>query len=198
MKNFLFIVISFPFLSLNLIAQDSFFSKFYFPNTYGLNYPIFNNHLKSNFIVSFGLEYRFEKKTPYFMRFSSENFWLEYSIKNGSQTNASQSKLTINGFYFGPGLRKNMGKWKFLLLAQTGFVNYMYPIVENTYNSYKVTFSRNNSFSCQAVLGVEYYLSKKFALTCESYYIIIPNANSFWKSNFENAGFRFGINTSIF
>jgi len=181
-----------------IVAQDGFFSKFFFPNTYGMSYPLNNSQLKRNTIISNGFEYRFENKTPLFIRFSIENLWLDYEIENNSQTNATNSELRINGYYLGAGLRTNTDKWRFLVLVQGGNANYKYPVVESSGSNYKVIYNKENSFSCQTVLGIEYYFTKDFALIAESFYILIPASNSFWNSNFQNIGLKLGITTTLF
>lgn len=84
-----------------------------------MNYPLNNSQLKKNALISNGFEYRFENKTPWFIRFSIENLWLDYEIGTNSQTNATSSELRINGYYLGAGLRTNTEKWRFLFLVQT-------------------------------------------------------------------------------
>lgn len=163
-----------------------------------MNYPLNNSQLKKNALISNGFEYRFENKTPWFIRFSIENLWLDYEIGTNSQTNATSSELRINGYYLGAGLRTNTEKWRFLFLVQTGNANYKYPFVESSGSNFKVVYNKENSFSCQTTIGVEYYFSKDFALIAESYYILIPASNSFWKSNFQNTGLKLGITTTLF
>lgn len=192
------IILSLLVSSKIVLAQEGFFSKLYFPFTYGMNYPLNSEQLKKNAIMSNGFEYRFDKRIPWVIRFSIENLWLDYEIADNSQTNATNSELRINGYYLGAGLRTNAEKWRFLALLQAGNANYKYPVVENSGSNYKVIYNKENSFSCQTTLGIEYYFTKDFALIAESFYILIPVSNSFWNRNFQNLGFKLGITTTLF
>lgn len=182
-----------------LFAQEKIFSRLFFPNMYGINYPINNRQLQSSSILSNGLEYRFEKRIPWFIRFSIENIWVSYSINDYSITNTTKSKIRINGYQLGAGIRtKASKKLRFLFLVQAGILNYRYPMVDQLESSYCVNYFYRNCISYQAVIGMEYYFTKNFAVILESNYMVAPTRNSFWPNNFNDFAIKLGITTTLF
>jgi hypothetical protein len=185
-------------VSVKGFSQDDFWSRIFFPNTYGINFPINNSVMNKGSIISNGLEYRFGVSKPLFIRFSLDNYSTIYTIQSNNETNAIESDLKMTGYYFGSGYRSEKKPLRFIALLQTGFTIYKYPSVKNINQDYKVSFNTKKSFTTRITLGIEYYINYNFALIAEIYHIYMPNESIFWNNNFQSMGIKFGITTTLF
>ena len=198
MSKPILIVLFIVFCNSSLISQNKFFSNLYFPNSYGLCMPINNNYLRNSAVLSNEFEYRFENKTPIFIRISIDNSTFQFEIPINNRTNVLKSELKVNSYYFGFGFKKKFEKFRFTGQLQIGELEFKYPIINTLSNNIEVDFLKDKYVSFKTCLGLEYYIFDDFAFLIEAFYSISPSSNIFCKSNYQTVGLKFGITTTLF
>jgi hypothetical protein len=198
MSKSILIVLIVVFCNGSLISQNKFFSNLYFPNSYGLCMPFNYNYLRNSAVLSNEFEYRFENKTPIFIRFSIDNSTYQYEIPINNRTNVLKSELKANSYYFGFGIKKKFEKYRFTGQLQIGELEFKYPIINTLNNNIEVDFLKDNCVGFKTCLGVEYYIFDDFAILFEAYYCISPSSSIFCKSTYQTVGIKFGITTTLF
>lgn len=198
MKKILFTVLIFMVSFNHSFARDGFFSRLFFPVTFGAGLPPANSYQKRMFVTSEGAEYRFTTKLPLFTRISYDNFSLNYSINPNIVTNAIKSRFDASVISLGGGLRTGTGKMRFSGLVQAGMMNYRFPDVKTIPGGYEVDYHHNNKLSFGALGSAEYYFAKDFAAILEANFTYSPYPEMLWGKSFHFTGFRIGITTVLF
>jgi len=179
-------------------CQDGFFSRLFFPVTFGIGFPPANPDQKMIFVTSEGAEYRFNSKLPLFTRISYDNFSFHYSVNPNEVTNAVKSKFDASIISLGGGLRAGTGKLRLSGLIQAGMMNYRFPDVRIIPQGYEVDYHHNKKLSFGTVASAEYYFAKDFGAILEANFMYAPYSDILWGKSFRFAGFRIGITTVLF
>jgi hypothetical protein len=186
----------------NVHAQvEDISSRFYFPGSLGLSFPLTNGHthLNNGLSLNTAVEYRPTYINDFFFR-------VDYDALNNSYTsyiqtiptNIVQGKLSTDFLIAGAGYRKNLGKWGLYGILQPGFGIHSFDRAINTQNGvtlHTVTITRA---AFKADIGLEYYITHHFAAVFDPSFYKIFSHSGFNTSHSQFGAFNIGIATTIF
>ena len=199
MKVFLWIMmLSLPYLSVAQDVKKTFLSHLFFPFDFGGSLYS-SESLHSGGLAKTGLEYRFDTKNAFSIRFNFDNRSADYKLKADSKiSNIENGTIQFSDLVIGPGYRYGNKKWRFTCLVQLGNTNYSITKVEQNGSSFKGVSTKRNLFISKASIGIEYYLFETVALTFETSHLYHWQKMDFFKDNSNGLTWSIGITTTLF
>ena len=188
-------------LSFSLAAQErkeKFFSHLYFPFDFG-SAMYSSESLHSDGLVKTGLEYRFNRKNAFFIRFNFDNRSADYKMKSDSEiSNIENGTIQFSDLVIGPGYRYGNEKYQFTCLFQLGNTNYSITNVEQNGSSFKGVSTKRNLIISKASFGIENYIFETVALSLETSHLYHWQKKDFFKENSNRLTWSIGITTTLF
>jgi hypothetical protein len=186
----------------NATAQvEDVSSRFYFPGSIGISYPLSNGHTRINngLSINTAIEYRPTYSNDVFFR-------IDYDALNNSYTshlqtiptNIIQGKLATSFLIAGAGYRRNFKKWALYGILQPGLGIHSFDRAVSTPNGVMLINVTNTRFALKADIGLEYYITRHFAAVFDPSFYKIFSHSGFSTSHSQFGAFNIGITTSIF
>ena len=176
-------------------------SRFYFPGSIGICYPLSNGHTRLNngLSINTAIEYRPTYSNDVFFR-------IDYDALNNSYTshlqtiptNIVQGKLSTSFLIAGAGYRRNFKKWALYGMLQPGLGIHSFDRAVTTPNGVMLNNVTNTRFALKADIGLEYYITRHFAAVFDPSLYKIFSHSGFNTSHSQFGAFNIGITTSIF
>ncbi|MDO3624852.1 hypothetical protein [Mucilaginibacter sp. BT774] len=176
-------------------------SRFYFPGSLGLGFPLTNNHthLNNGLSINTAFEYRPTYSNDVFFR-------IDYDALNNSYTshlqtiptNIVQGKLSTDFLVAGVGYRHSSAKWGIYGLLQPGMGIHSFNLAVNTPNGVMLSTISNNRVALKVDAGIEYYITHHFAAVFDPSFYKIFSHSGFNTSHSQFGALNIGITTTIF
>jgi hypothetical protein len=176
-------------------------SRFYFPGSLGLGFPLTNNHthLNNGLSINTAVEYRPAYSNDIFFRIDYDA--LNNGYTNHLQiipTNIVQGKLSTDFLIFGTGYRHNSAKWGIYGLLQPGLGIHSFNQAISTSNGVMLRNVSNTRAAIKMDAGIEYYITHHFATVFDPSFYKILSHSGFNTSHSQFGSFNIGITTTIF
>jgi len=176
-------------------------SRFYFPGSLGLGFPLTNSHthLNDGLTINTAIEYRPTYSNDIFFRIDYDALNNNYtSYKQSIPTNIVQGKLSTDFVIAGVGYRRNFGKWSVYGVLQPGLGIHSFNLAVNTPNGVMLRTISNSRAALKADAGIEYYITHHFAAVFDPAFYKIFSHSGFNTSHSQFGAFNIGITTTIF
>lgn len=176
-------------------------SRFYFPGSIGLGFPLTNGHthLNNGLTVNTAVEYRPTYGNDVFFRIDYDALNNNYtSHLQNIPTNIVEGKLSTDFLVAGAGHRTNFGKWAFYGILQPGLGIHSFNMAITTPNGVMLRTISNNRLALKIDAGIEYYIAHHFAAVFDPAFYKIFSHKGFNTSHSQFGAFNIGITTSIF
>jgi hypothetical protein len=176
-------------------------SRFYFPGSIGVSIPAENNHtqLSSGIALTTAIEYRPTYIDDIFYRFDFDVHNNNYnSYVPTIPTNIIKGKLSTDFLVFGAGYRGKVGKWGIYGLVQPGLGIHSFNRAVYTPDGVVLNNVTSSAFAVKIDFGIEYYITRHFALTFDPAFYKLLSHKGFNNSHSSFTAFNIGITTSIF
>ena len=176
-------------------------SRFYFPGSVGIGYPLSNGHTRLNngLSINTAIEYRPTYSNDVFFRIDYDALNNNYtSFAPTIPTNIIKGKLSTDFLVIGAGYRGNFGKWAIYGIIQPGLGIHSFVRAVSMPNGIVLNNVINTHLAVKGDIGIEYYITRHFAAVFDpSLYKIFSNSG-FSISHSKFGAFNIGITTSIF
>ena len=176
-------------------------SRFYFPGSIGICFPISNGYIRLNngLSINTAIEYRPTYSNDVFFRIDYDALSNSYtSHLQDIPTNIVQGKLSTGFLVAGAGYRRNFKKWGFYGILQPGLGIHSFERAVSTPNGVMLNNVSNTRFALKADVGLEYYINHHFAAVFDPSFYKIFSHNGFNTTHSQFGGFNIGITTTIF
>jgi hypothetical protein len=176
-------------------------SRFYFPGSLGLGFPLTNSqtHLNNGLTINTAIEYRPAYGNDVFFRIDYDALNNNYtSYKQNIPTNIVQGKLSTDFLIAGAGYRQIFGKWGLYGILQPGLGIHSFNLAVNTPNGVMLRTISNTRAALKVDAGIEYYITHHFAAVFDPAFYKIFSHSGFNTSHSQFGAFNIGITTTIF
>lgn len=198
------LLIVFSGIAGNSFGQDadttrrSFLDNLFFPFDVGCTfYPA--NALATAVLFKTTVEYRVSRGNAPFIRLNVSNQFVAYQLPQLGITNATTGRLRFTDYSVGLGYRQGKKKVRGYGLINVGCSAYVFPVVEKAKAiSFTVEEIEKATLLSVLVVGVEYYLTPKAAITLELSQSRFWNRTDFWADNPGGIGLSVGVTTTLF
>jgi len=176
-------------------------SRFYFPGSLGLGFPLNNNHtyLNNGLTINTAIEYRPTYSNDVFFRIDYDALNNNYtSYKQNIPTNIVQGKLSTDFLIAGVGYRQSFGRWALYGILQPGLGIHSFNLAVNAANGVMLRTISNSRVALKADAGIEYYITHHFAAVFDPACYKIFSHSGFNNTHSQFGAFNIGITTTIF
>lgn len=176
-------------------------SRFYFPGSLGLGFPLTNNHthLNNGLTINTAVEYRPTYSHDVFFRIDYDALNNSYtSYLQNIPTNIVQGKLSTNFLIAGAGYRSTFGRWGLYGILQPGLGMHSFNMAVNTQSGVMLRTISNTRAALKVDAGLEYYITHHFAAVFDPSFYKIFSHSGFNTSHSQFGALNIGITTTIF
>jgi hypothetical protein len=201
-RRFILLIAMVIFVVTNACAQvEDVSSRFYFPGSLGICFPLSNNHTRLNNGLSLNtaIEYRPTYGNDVFFRIDYDALNNSYtSYLQTIPTNIVQGKLSTDFLIAGAGYRKTFKRWGIYGILQPGLGIHSFDRAVSTPNGVVLNSVSNTRLAFKADFGLEFYINHHFAAVFDPSFYKIFSHNGFNSSHSQFGAFNIGITTTIF
>lgn len=176
-------------------------SRFYFPGSLGLGFPLTNSHthLNNGLTINTAVEYRPTYSNDVFFRIDYDALNNNYtSYLQNIPTNIVQGKLSTDFLIAGAGYRRSFGRWGLYGILQPGLGMHSFNLAVSTPNGVMLRTISNTHAALKVDAGIEYYITHHFAAVFDPAFYKIFSHSGFNTSHSQFGAFNIGITTTIF